>query len=49
MSEEKRVTIGDLGYPACIDEIIKYMDYLPGTDDEKRAYINMYVYRVVSA
>lgn len=49
MAEEKKITMKDLDYPACLDEIIKYMDYLDGTDEEKKAYLEMFVSKVVCA
>ena len=48
MAEEKKVTLKDLGYPACLDEIIKYMDYLPGSDEEKKAYLELYVSKLMA-
>ena len=49
MAEEKKITMKDLDYPACLDEIIKYMDYLPGTDEEKKAYLETFVAKLVTA
>ena len=49
MAEEKKVTMKDLDYPECLDEIIKYMDYLPGaSDDEKKAYLETYVAKLIA-
>lgn len=49
MAEDKKITMKDLDYPECLDEIIKYMDYMDGTDDEKKAYLDTFVTKLVSA
>ena len=49
MAEEKRVTMKDLDYPECLDEIVKYMDYMEGTDEEKKAFLEVFVAKVVCA
>lgn len=38
-----------LDYPECLDEIIKYMDYLSDDEEERKAFIEAFVDKVVMA
>lgn len=46
---EKEIKLRDLDYPECLDEIIKHMDWFEGTDEEKKAYIEVFVAKVTKA
>ena len=38
-----------LNYPACKDEIIKYMDYLPEDEQLRKSFLEAFVGKVTTA
>lgn len=46
---EEKKEIGVLDYPECLDALLPYMDWLEGTDEEKKAYLLLFVNRAATA
>ena len=45
--DEKKLSV--LNYPECLDEIIKYLDWLPDDPEVRKAYLENFVARVTTA
>ena len=38
-----------MNYPECLEEIIKYMDFLPEDDELRKGFLKGYILKIITA